>query len=62
MRGVTKTLTFPVSQLGEGKDPWGGYRTGFTGTTQIMLGDFNMDGYLGNVPVELELNVEGIRK
>ena len=62
LRGVTKTLTFPVYQLGEGKDPWGGYRTGFTGTTQIMLGDFNMDGYLGNVPVELELNVEGIRK
>ncbi|MFK4753614.1 YceI family protein [Oceanobacter antarcticus] len=62
LRGVTKTITFPVSQIGEGDDPWGGYRAGFTGTTTIMLKDYNMDGYLGNLPVELELNVEGVRQ
>ncbi|WP_221793431.1 YceI family protein [Oceanobacter mangrovi] len=62
LRGVTKTITFPVSQLGEGKDPWGGYRAGFTGHYTIMLGDYGMDGYLGNIPVEMELNVEGVRQ
>ncbi|MDO6805334.1 YceI family protein, partial [Wenyingzhuangia sp. 1_MG-2023] len=35
--GVTKSITFPVSQVGEGDDPWGGYRAGFSGSTTIML-------------------------
>lgn len=62
LHGKSKTLTFPVTKVGEGKDPWGGYRAGFTGTTTIMLGDFGMDGYLGNQPVDLELIVEGVRQ
>jgi len=62
LRGVTKTITFPVSQIGEGKDPWGGYRAGFAGEYTLMLGDYGMDGYLGNIPVVMELNVEGVRK
>ncbi|MGB1090753.1 MAG: YceI family protein [Oceanobacter sp.] len=62
LRGVTKTITFPVTVIGEGKDPWGGYRAGFAGETSIMLGDYGMDGYLGNAEVVLELNVEGVRQ
>lgn len=62
LRGVTKSIVIPVSLVGEGEDPWGGYRAGFTGVTTIMLGDYGMDGYLGNAPVEMSLNIEGIRK
>ncbi|TXS95948.1 YceI family protein [Parahaliea maris] len=62
LRGVTSTITFPVEQIGEGDDPWGGYRAGFSGSTSIMLGDYGMGGPLGNIPVELELNVEGVRQ
>lgn len=62
LHGVTKRITFPVSQVGEGDDPWGGYRAGFSGSTTIMLKDYKMDGALGNLPVDLELYVEGIRQ
>jgi polyisoprenoid-binding protein YceI len=62
LHGITKTITFPVHQVGEGKDPWGGYRAGFSGIASITLGQYGMDGYLGDLPVELELNIEGIRQ
>ena len=29
LHGVTKKISFPVEKVGEGKDPWGGYRAGF---------------------------------
>ncbi|KZZ28468.1 hypothetical protein A3752_21145, partial [Oleiphilus sp. HI0081] len=31
LHGVSKSISFPVEKVGEGKDPWGGYRAGFTG-------------------------------
>ncbi len=61
--GVTKTISFPIEKLGEGKDPWGGYRAGFVGTTEIKLTDYGIDYNLGpaSTHVELELAIEGIR-
>ncbi|GAA6153238.1 YceI family protein [Pseudoteredinibacter isoporae] len=64
LHGVSKTISFPVEKLGEGKDPWGGYRAGFAGATTLKLADYGMTYNLGpaSTHVELELLVEGIRK
>jgi len=62
--GVTKTISFPVSKVGEGNDPWGGYRAGFSGTTSLKLADYGITYDLGpqSTHVELELYLEGIRQ
>jgi polyisoprenoid-binding protein YceI len=64
LHGVTKTISFPVQKIGEGKDPWGGYRSGFTGVTSLKLADYGMTRSLGpaSAHVELELNIEGIKQ
>ncbi|WP_299774274.1 YceI family protein [uncultured Pseudoteredinibacter sp.] len=64
LHGVSKAISFPVEKLGEGKDPWGGYRVGFEGKTTLKLADYGMTYNLGpaSTHVELELLVEGIRK
>ncbi|RYY73671.1 MAG: YceI family protein [Gammaproteobacteria bacterium] len=64
LNGVTKSVTIEVEKIGEGKDPWGGYRLGFEGETEIKLKDFNIKMDLGPASqvVKLELNVEGIKK
>jgi polyisoprenoid-binding protein YceI len=64
LNGVTKSITIEVEKVGEGKDPWGGYRAGFSGETTITLKDFNVKMDLGpaSQTVQLELEVEGIKK
>lgn len=64
LNGVTKSVTIEVEKVGEGKDPWGGYRAGFSGETTINLKDFNVKMDLGpaSQSVKLELEVEGIKK
>ena len=64
LRGVTKPIEIAVEQIGHGKDPWGGYRRGLFGTTQIALADFGIPFNLGPASknVEFELSVEGIRQ
>lgn len=62
--GVTKPITIEVKKIGEGKDPWGGYRAGFIGTTTLDRRDFGMEYNLGpkSWTMELELGIEGIKK
>lgn len=64
LNGVTKSVTIEVEKIGEGKDPWGGYRAGFSGETEITMKDFNIKMDLGPASqvVKLELEVEGIKK
>ena len=64
LNGVTKSITIEVDKVGEGKDPWGGYRVGFEGETEIALKDFNITKDLGpaSQTVKLELHVEGIKQ
>lgn len=64
LNGVTKSITIEVEKVGEGKDPWGGYRAGFSGETEITLKDFNIKMDLGpaSQTAKLELEVEGIKK
>lgn len=49
LHGVTKPVTVDVTSEGQGKDPWGGTRAGFSGTTTINRKDF---GLVWNVALE----------
>ncbi|MGI0119191.1 YceI family protein [Zooshikella sp. RANM57] len=64
LNGVTKEVAIDVNKIGEGKDPWGGYRAGFEGTTKFALKDFNINYDLGpaSQEVEMYLSIEGVRK
>jgi polyisoprenoid-binding protein YceI len=64
LKGVTKTISFDIVKVGEGQDPWGGYRAGFTGTTSLKLADYGITYNLGpaSTHVEMGLHIEGIRK
>ncbi|WP_456404581.1 YceI family protein [Thiolapillus sp.] len=66
LRGITKEITIDVSDVGNGPDPWGGYRRGFEGKTVLHLSDWNMKEakILGDAAEEIHiyLSVEGIRK
>lgn len=63
LHGVTKPITIDVTYIGEGKDPWGGYRLGFEGNTTLVLADFGINGPgPASTEVELYLGVEGIRQ
>ncbi len=64
LHGVTKPVVIAVQHIGQGDDPWGGYRAGFFGTTTLQLADFGITRDLGpaSQEVELMLSVEGIRQ
>ena len=64
LNGVTKPVVIAAKFIGEGQDPWGGYRAGFEGTTTLTLKDFDISMDLGpaSQTVELIISVEGIRK
>lgn len=61
--GVTKPVVVKATFLGEGKDPWGGYRAGFEGTTTIKRSDFGKQKDLGpkSDTVELYVSFEGVK-
>ena len=64
LHGVTKTISFEIDKIGEGKDPWGGYRVGFEGETSLKLADYGIDYDLGpaSTHVDIGLFIEGIRQ
>jgi len=64
LHGVSKKITIDAQAIGEGKDPWGGYRAGFSGTTSIALTDYAIKINLGpaSTHVQLELHIEGIKQ
>lgn len=64
LRGVTKDIVIDVTKVGEGKDPWGGYRAGFEGTTSFLMKDFGIDKDLGPqaASVHMDLHIEGIKQ
>ncbi len=64
LRGVTREVAIQAEHIGGGKDPWGGFRNGFSGTTSFKLADFGVPRDLGpaSKTVELTLHVEGVRK
>jgi polyisoprenoid-binding protein YceI len=60
MHGITLPLTIDAVKVGEGDDPWGGYRAGFSGTATIAMADFGFKKDYGKV--DLTLHIEGIRQ
>jgi polyisoprenoid-binding protein YceI len=63
LKGVSQTISFPVVKIGAGQDPWGGYRTGFSGTVSLKLSDYGITYNLGpaSTHVEMALHIEGVR-
>lgn len=64
LNGVTKPVVIAAKFIGEGSDPWGGYRAGFEGSTKLKLKDFDIQKDLGPASQEVELiiSVEGVRQ
>jgi polyisoprenoid-binding protein YceI len=64
LNGVTKPVVIAAKFIGQGDDPWGGYRAGFEGSTTLKLKDFDITKDLGpaSESVELIISVEGVRK
>ena len=61
--GVTKPIVVKATFLGEGKDPWGGYRAGFEGTFSLKRSDFGKQKDLGpsSDAVEMYVSFEGVK-
>lgn len=64
LHGVSKKIKIDVRKVGEGTDPWKGYRAGFIGTFKLSRKDFGISYDLGPAAdiVEFDLGIEGIRK
>ena len=63
-RGITKSIDIDVHKMGEGKDPWGGERVGFEGSTKFKLKDYKIEKKLSpaSAVVELYFTLEGIKQ
>jgi polyisoprenoid-binding protein YceI len=64
LRGTTKPVTFKLHHVGAGKDPWGGYRSGYVASATIKRSDFGVSflpGAIGD-DVELTINIESIKQ
>ncbi len=64
LHGVSKPISIDVKYIGEGDDPWGGYRAGFEGHVSLRRSDFGMTYDLGpqSDAMDLDLYIEGVRK
>lgn len=64
IKGKTKAVEMLMSKVGEGKDPWGNFRTGYEGTMTINRMDFGVDYMPDGLSKDVKLTfaVEGIRK
>jgi polyisoprenoid-binding protein YceI len=70
VHGVTKSVVLDIVYEGTGKDPWGGERAGFSGSTSIDRKDFGLrwnqaletGGVLVGDKVELILEIEAVKQ
>ncbi|ALI01005.1 YceI family protein [Pseudomonas sp. FW306-02-F02-AA] len=62
LHGVTKPVVIKATFNGEGKDPWGGYRAGFNGTTTLQLSEFGIKGPgPTSQTLDLDITFEGVQ-
>lgn len=64
LHGVKKEITVTAKHVGEGKDPWGGYRTGYELSFVIKRSEYGMKFMVGGIgdDVSVTVGVEGIRE
>lgn len=64
MKGTTKPVELTMKKVGEGKDPWGNFRTGYEGMLTVNRMDFGIDYMPDGLSkdITLRLAVEGIRQ
>ncbi|MEJ2043298.1 MAG: YceI family protein [Reinekea sp.] len=64
MHGKTKPVTLDLEMVGEGDDPWGGYRKGYSATGTIKRSEWGINYGIPGISdeIELVLHVEGIRQ
>jgi polyisoprenoid-binding protein YceI len=64
LHGVTKPIKIVAQYLGEGKDPWGGYRVAFASDFSILRSDYNMTQFIpmAGDKVDISLIFEGVKK
>ena len=60
LNGVTKSVDINVTRIGEGQDPWGGTRAGFSGEFSFTMDEFKFKENYGKVMIDI--TVEGIKK
>jgi polyisoprenoid-binding protein YceI len=60
MHGVSKSVTLDAVHVGNGDDPWGGYRRGLEATVTLAPEDFGLPKWVG--PLQISLIAEGIRQ
>jgi polyisoprenoid-binding protein YceI len=68
IHGVTKPVVFDVTFRGQGNDPWGNVRAGFSASLKINRKDYGLNwnkvletgGLLVGEEVEIRIDVEGI--
>ena len=68
IHGITKEVALSASFNGEGKDPWGNRRSGFSAETKLNRKDFNLTwnqaleagGFLLGDDVNLDIDVEAL--
>ena len=62
--GKTRAISVKAEHIGSGKDPWGGYRTGFETKFTIKRSDFGMDFMQGPLGDEVQLitSIEAVKK
>jgi len=69
IHGVTRAVQLKVESLGATKDPWGGYRAGFSASTSVNRKDFGLTwnaaletgGVLVGDKIEIGIEIEAIR-
>jgi polyisoprenoid-binding protein YceI len=64
IHGVTKQVAFTAVKVGEGKDPYGGYRAGYTTSFVVKRSDYGMKFMLDGVSDEitLDISLEGVKQ
>ncbi|HVZ76346.1 MAG TPA: YceI family protein [Gemmatimonadaceae bacterium] len=70
IKDVTREVTLDAEFAGQGKDPWGGFRVGYSATTKIKRSDFGLTwnvaleagGVLVGDEIKISLEVELVKQ
>ena len=62
LNGVTRRINIAITAFGEGKDPRGGYRAGFSGEVELQAADFEFVSPMFPGTITMSLSLEGIQQ